>query len=62
MKLMTMGGLARMVFEELDLDLNYILWHYHDHPLHDSILGFLWGYYQLFCCPEFIRRFSRFDI
>lgn len=41
--------LVRMVYEKLDPDLNDILWHDHDHPLHDSILVMLWGYYQVFC-------------
>jgi hypothetical protein len=31
------------------------LWHDHCYPLHDTFLGFLWGYYQLFCDPDFTR-------
>jgi len=33
------GDLARMAFEELDPELNQILWLDHVHPFHDSILG-----------------------
>jgi hypothetical protein len=47
--------LARIVFEELDPDLNYILWHDHNHPFHDSILGILCDYYQVFCDPNFTQ-------
>jgi hypothetical protein len=55
---MTLEDLARWVFEELDPELSYILWHDHYHPLYDSILGFLWGYYRLFCDPDFTQGLS----
>lgn len=42
-----------MVFEELDPELNEILWRDFDNPLHDSILGYLWGIYQVYCDPDF---------
>lgn len=53
-----------MVFKELDPDLNYILQHDHDYRLHDLILGFILGYYQLFCDPDFTQAqgFSIYDI
>lgn len=46
---------AKKVLEELDPNLNYFLLLDHDHPLHDSILGFLWDYYQVFCDPVLAR-------
>jgi hypothetical protein len=47
--------LVKMVLEELDPDLNYIFWFDHNHPLHESILGLLWDYYQGFCDPVFAQ-------
>jgi hypothetical protein len=34
---MTLEDLARWVFEELDPELSYILWHDHYHPLYVTL-------------------------
>jgi hypothetical protein len=42
-----------MIFEKLNPELNKILWFDHDHSVHDSILGYLWGICQVYCDPVF---------
>lgn len=39
MRLKALEDLARMIFEDLDLELKEILLYDFDNPLHDTILG-----------------------
>jgi hypothetical protein len=53
--LKTWEDLARIVFEELDPELNQILLNDHDHPLLDAMLSYLWRIHQVFCDLDFAK-------
>lgn len=43
--------LSKPIFEELDPLLSGDFWLDFEKPLHDTFLGFLWGYYMFYCNP-----------
>jgi hypothetical protein len=46
---MALDNHFRLVFKELDPLLSEDMWHDFDDPLHETFLGFIWGYFKLYC-------------
>jgi hypothetical protein len=49
----SLDNLTSLVFKDLNSLFNGDLWHDHGDPFHDMFIRFLWGYYLLFCDPDF---------